>query len=740
MRTDHTRAAAESSTAGGTLNPYDYGRPVVDHECFAGRLALLKEVDYSLGLATGPRPQYRHLAITGARGVGKTSLLNQIAYLAGVNGLLAARVELNNELAASQAALFHQILEDIVARLGEHQPLGGIRNRLSRFVKRTSVDVQLNLVIGQLKAARRDAADVPQETLRRSLRDCTAECKRVGRKAILLCIDEADLLAKDETVLQALRNTFQQQEGFLLVLAGREDLLQNLGKVFGPMQRFFDQVTLGPFENAQEVHECLVAPLDESARQIVPAGFAAEVHALTGGRPHLVKLMAFHAYRAMRDSNGRRLRLSSEIVSATLHGAQTHESDEDLKNRLESRLNQPFETDDATASLGELVADLDDGDETVDLPALADLSDEAPIVKLVNKLLFDVLERRASHLFIIPEADRLRVRMRIDGVMSDVAAPPFKLLAAIVSRVKIMARLDIAERRLPQDGRIRVKVENHEVDFSVSTSPSLHGEVVVIAVRGQLAVADQVPLEEVGLQEAELTLLDRTMRGPSGLILVVGPSGSGRSTTLYGLIGRAVSIANPHVISAEVQVMRPLAGVVQYQAKPQIGLTMAVLVRHGLLQNPDVVVVDSLTDAETASGVLGAATERVVLASIAGGDAVAGVSALFDMHADEALIARTLRVVIAQRLVRRVCAQCRGQGSVSGATCSSCGGARLKGQIGVFQVLEIDDRLRDALRQRDSRVFGDAAAKGGLIGLRDAARKVAERGETTPEEVSRVFA
>ena len=356
-------------------------------------------------------------------------------------------------------------------------------------------------------------------------------------------------------------------------------------------------------------------------------------------------------------------------------------------------------------------------------------------------ILLDAAKRGATDLFIMPEQDRLRVRMRIDGVMHDVMEPPLKLHTGLVSRIKILAHLDISERRLPQDGRARLKFGTRELDCTVSTSPTLHGELVVIGMHERHAGEGNVALERSGLLPADLALMGRALRARSGLILVAGSAGSGRSTTLYGLMGQAAS-ADLYLVSAEEHIRQPLTGVVQYQTRHQIGLTMALVLSKGLAHGPDVVMIDTIRETETARLAVQAATERIVLASVAGRDAIAGVTALLDMKVDEALLGQVLSVVIGQRLVRRPCEACRGEGRTGTAEdCTACGGSRFKGQLGVFQVLAIDDRLRQVLRsRRGAEEIGRVAVEHGLIGLREAALEAAERGETTAEEVARVFA
>jgi general secretion pathway protein E len=312
---------------------------------------------------------------------------------------------------------------------------------------------------------------------------------------------------------------------------------------------------------------------------------------------------------------------------------------------------------------------------------------------------------------------------------------------AIVSRIKILAEMDIAERRLPQDGRVRLKLAGDEVECSVSTSPTLHGELVMIAIRARAgASGSEVTLENTGLSPAELQQITGLLAAPAGLILVTGGANSGRSTTLYALMAKAAN-SGAHAVSTEERILRPLPGVVRYQIRLKIGLTIALLLSKGLQQNPDVVMVDPIRDAETASLALQAASERLVLASVAGQDAVGAINALLDMDMDPGLLAAVLNLVVAQRLVRRVCTACNGQGSTpAGASCELCNGSRFRGQVGVFQLLAIDENVRASIRSRARQDLPRVAAESGLVSLRDAALHAAARGVTTADEVTRVFA
>jgi type II secretory ATPase GspE/PulE/Tfp pilus assembly ATPase PilB-like protein len=715
------------------LNPYDYGRPVMDQAAFAGRLELLKKVDYTIGLATDDHPIYRHLAITGKRGIGKTSLLNQIAYMGRISGLLAARVELNNELAASQAALFHQILEDVAAKLHEAQRLGGVRGWLQRIFGRTKIEVQLNLFIGQLKTAQKDAVDVPQEALRRSLKDAFRAAKRAGKRAILLCIDEGDLLAKDETVLQALRNAFQQEEGYLIVVAGREDLLANLGKVFGPMQRFFDQVSLGPFENAKEVLDCLQGPLEEQQRAIVTQKFAAEVLEMTGGLPYHVKLLAFHAYHAMQDTGGKRLRLTEDILNEMLDGVRTSETSEDVAERLERRLAKPFDAaetervtivrEEADETFVSSANDLDD-----------DTTDDSPIVSFVNRVFEEAAARGATQIHFIPEPDRVVVRMRIDGVMTETASAPKAQQSSIASRLKIIANLDIAERRLPQDGVVRLRVRGEEVEGRVQTIPALNGESVVVHLRTTKKQHELLTLGATGLTPDDIKAIESAGLGRPGMIVVAGEAESGKTTTLYSLMSHALS-PERLAVSVEARIAGPLAGVSQHQIRPQLGLTTATLIRTVLRQDPDLLLVDPVDSSEAGDELAAAAAAgRSILCSMFAPDALAGVSAYRALSGDNL---KVLRAVIAQRLVRRLCDNCKDQ-AIRG--CPACGQTGFRGRVAVFQILKVDDAAREAVRRsRNESELRQELEALGLRPLREIALDKVREGLTTTEEVDRVF-
>ncbi len=292
-----------------------------------------------------------------------------------------------------------------------------------------------------------------------------------------------------------------------------------------------------------------------------------------------------------------------------------------------------------------------------DADRLKDLASEAPVIRLVNQLIARAVETNASDIHIEPFDDRLRVRYRNDGVLGEADSPPAGMTAAIVSRLKIMARLDIAERRLPQDGRIKLAVRGHEVDFRVSTIPSLHGETVVLRVLDRSAVV--FDYARLGLRREVVDRLEQAFALPNGIVLVTGPTGSGKTTTLYtGLSG--LNAVTRKVVTVEDPIEYQLSGVNQIQVKPQIGLTFASLLRSILRQDPDVIMVGEIRDLETAQiAVQAALTGHLVLSTLHTNSAAETITRLRDMGLEDYLLTAVLRGVLAQRLVRRLCEQCR---------------------------------------------------------------------------------
>jgi general secretion pathway protein E len=366
-----------------------------------------------------------------------------------------------------------------------------------------------------------------------------------------------------------------------------------------------------------------------------------------------------------------------------------------------------------------------------DVERLMDLASEAPVVRLVSHLIEEAIRLRASDIHIEPHADRLSVRLRIDGVLRDLPSPPLSLARAVVSRIKILANLNIAERRLPQDGRIAQAVLGHALDLRISTIPTVHGESVVIRLLDQSAGLR--PLSALGLRPQDEASVRRLMQIPNGIVLVTGPTGSGKTTTLYTAL-QLIDAASRKVITIEDPVEYHMARINQIQVKPQIGLTFANVLRSIVRQDPDVIMVGETRDAETADiAVHAALTGHLVLSTLHTNSAAGAVTRLLDMGIEPFLLTSSLRAVIGQRLVRTLCRSCKGAG------CPACGATGYQGRVGLFEVMVMDDALRDlTLRRAGADALDAAARKAGMQSMiEDGMAKVAE-GLTTLEEVRRV--
>ena len=395
-------------------------------------------------------------------------------------------------------------------------------------------------------------------------------------------------------------------------------------------------------------------------------------------------------------------------------------------------------------------------EEEEDVGRLKDLASEAPIIKLVNLLITRAVEGRASDIHIEPFQDELRVRYRIDGVLHDVESAPKRLQAAVVSRVKIMAKLNIAERRLPQDGRIRLRVNDKEIDFRVSTIPVLYGESVVMRIldRGEVVI----DLERLGFAPDTLASFLRLIARPNGILLVTGPTGSGKTTTLYGALDR-INSPDRKIITVEDPVEYQLKGVNQIQVKPQIGLTFAGALRHIVRQDPDIIMIGEIRDLETAEiAVQSALTGHLVFSTLHTNDAPSSITRLLDLGVENFLLSSTVRGILAQRLVRVICSSCREEDlsaagreelallGIGGGTtlyrgkgCERCSFTGYYGRNGIFELLVVDETLRRLiLKGADSAEIRAAARQGGMKTLlEDGAAKVRD-GVTTLREVLRV--
>ncbi|HEY5514207.1 MAG TPA: type II secretion system ATPase GspE, partial [Geomonas sp.] len=382
---------------------------------------------------------------------------------------------------------------------------------------------------------------------------------------------------------------------------------------------------------------------------------------------------------------------------------------------------------------------------------LMELTDEAPVIRLLNSILFQAVKERASDIHIEPFERELEVRFRIDGLLYKMLSPPKVIQEALTSRVKIMAGLNIAEKRLPQDGRIRVKVAGRDVDIRVSLIPTFFGERVVLRLldkqRGILN------LREIGLSEASDAFMERLLSRTSGIILVTGPTGSGKTTTLYAALSQ-INSPEKNIITIEDPIEYQLKGVGQIQVNPKIELTFANGLRSILRQDPDIVMIGEIRDAETAEIAMQASlTGHLVLSTLHTNDAATAVTRLIDMGIEPFMVASSLSAVLAQRLVRVICPHCKESYTPDreypgvelppllyrGRGCEKCFQLGSKGRIGIYELLPIDAELCSMIiRQSPSGAIKDYAISKGMRTLREDGLDKVRQGITTIEEVLRV--
>jgi general secretion pathway protein E len=412
----------------------------------------------------------------------------------------------------------------------------------------------------------------------------------------------------------------------------------------------------------------------------------------------------------------------------------------------------------AAALADDLAQDIDLSRLLQELPKVEDLlesQDDAPVIRLINALFTQALRNAASDIHIEPYETRSVVRLRVDGTLRDLIEPARALHAALISRIKIMAQLDIAEKRLPQDGRITLRMAGRPVDVRVSTIPTAHGERAVLRLLDKQA--GRLDLPRLGMDEITLARMDRLIREPHGIILVTGPTGSGKTTTLYAALSRLDS-ASLNIMTVEDPIEYDLDGISQTQVNPRIEMTFARALRTILRQDPDVIMIGEIRDLETAQiAVQASLTGHLVFATLHTNDAISAVTRLVDMGVEPFLLASSLIGVGAQRLVRRLCLECRqpwdedmgkspslGSFSASGILykaqgCAACNHSGYQGRTGIYELLAVDNDLRRRVHDRASEQdLREYVVSAGMRSLRDDGMRLATRGITSLEEVVRV--
>ena len=433
------------------------------------------------------------------------------------------------------------------------------------------------------------------------------------------------------------------------------------------------------------------------------------------------------------------------------------------ENEISEAIDQLFSTD--SSSMGRIIEDIDKDDaggisvdDDGDVDHLKDLASEAPVIRLVNLIISRAIELQASDIHFEPFEKSFHIRYRIDGVLHDMESPPKNLQAAVISRIKIMSKLNIAERRLPQDGRIKLRVMGKEIDFRVSTLPTLFGESVVMRILDSESIT--FDLDYLGFPAENLNVFEDLISRPYGIILVTGPTGSGKTTTLYSALNK-INAPDKKIITVEDPVEYQLHGVNQIQVKASIGLTFANSLRSILRQDPDVVMIGEIRDAETSEIAIHAAlTGHLVFSTLHTNDAPGAITRLLEMGMENYLVSSSILAILAQRLVRVICPKCIEKYTPDDATlremdmdpedypdiqlargkgCEYCANTGYRGRKGIYELLIISDEIRGlVLSQTDSKSIKDKARQLGMATLRESGWDKVREHVTTVAEVIRV--
>ncbi|MEA3347987.1 MAG: type IV-A pilus assembly ATPase PilB, partial [Pseudomonadota bacterium] len=423
---------------------------------------------------------------------------------------------------------------------------------------------------------------------------------------------------------------------------------------------------------------------------------------------------------------------------------------------------------DSSSMLDDIIADFDDSEfelvqdeDEPDASIIKKETEDAPVIRLVNKIMIDAIRRGASDIHIEPYEKFFRVRYRIDGVLYEIMKPPMKLKNAILSRIKIMSELDIAERRLPQDGRIKMKLgKGNSMDMRVSVLPTLFGEKIVLRLLDQSNL--QLDMTKLGLEPNMLEVVDDAIHQPYGLILVTGPTGSGKTTTLYSALSELNKISD-NIMTAEDPVEFNLAGINQVQVRESIGLTFSAALRSFLRQDPDIILVGEMRDLETAEiSIKAALTGHLVLSTLHTNDAPSSITRMINMGVEPFLIVSSVNIIIAQRLARKVCLKCSKPDEIpvraliqsgmdpetaehavclTGSGCEECNRTGYKGRIALYEVMTLDEELKTAIiNGANTMELKAMAIKSGMKSLRQSGLSKLTEGTTSFQEVLRVTA
>jgi len=401
-----------------------------------------------------------------------------------------------------------------------------------------------------------------------------------------------------------------------------------------------------------------------------------------------------------------------------------------LKKALDQHYGAKGTLEEVIGSLDRGRLEIKPGQET-ELKKLQGIAEEPPVIKLVNIMIIEAVHQGASDIHIEPEEDTLRIRFRIDGLLHERTGPPKYLQSAVISRIKVMAELDISERRVPQDGRIQMKMEGRDIDIRVSCIPTIYGENVVLRLLDRSQII--LELKQLGFSSSNLIQYKKLICAPHGIILVCGPTGSGKTTTLYASLN-AINSEDKNIITIEDPIEYHLAGIRQMQVNHKIDLGFAEGLSAVLRQDPDVIMVGEIRNAETAKAAVQAAlTGHLVFSTLHTNDAPSAVTRLVDMGVEPFLISSSVIGVLSQRLVRTICTECKGKG------CKRCLQTGLRGRIGIFELMRPSEEIRRLITEKASAdQLRNVAIQEGMHLLREDGQKKINEGITTKEEVMRV--
>ena len=546
-----------------------------------------------------------------------------------------------------------------------------------------------------------------------------------------------------EQVVEAL--TFQKSKGgvlgrILIELGYVKEIDVNIALA---AQKGFELIDLSTVQIAKEAIEAVPAQI-ASTNKVLPIAYDAATKKLT------VVTASHDNFRAVDDLQS----LYGFRVTVKMGDA------EQIDRLIAKNYNA------AAESLGEVLGELSNDEslkdlknrgDSIDIADLKDAADSNPVKKLINLVLLQAIRDKASDIHFEPFEDEFKMRYRIDGVLYEMMPPPSHIAGAISSRIKVMANLDIAERRLPQDGRIELNVNNQPIDLRVSVLPTMFGESVVMRVldRGNVSL----DLDKIGLRDEDLNMVRQLITKPNGIVVVTGPTGSGKTTTLYSGL-RDLNDPSTKIITAEDPVEYDIDGIVQCQIKPDIELTFARILRAMLRQDPDVILIGEIRDKETAEiAVQASLTGHLVFSTLHTNDAPSSIARLLDLGLEPFLVTATLEGVVAQRLVRKICLSCKTEyqpaeeqimelglqlSDVEGKTfyygkgCDACNNTGYKGRMGVYEIMTLDDEMRDQIiKHASTQVLREMAKKRGLRTLRESGLLAIYDGITSIEEVVR---